>query len=77
MRMKKKRLPGFKPLVTSLPIVGPPDRIGAASSLSAWISPEPRIRPALKASSPLPASETQSLVFEQAAEYKVTTGSRS
>ena len=41
MSMKKKRLPGFKPLVTRPDDCWPPDRSGVVPS--AGISPEPRI----------------------------------
>ena len=59
MRMKKKRLPGFKSLVTSLPIVG------LLIALAWCLQPASAQNPGLtstKASSPLPSPANASLV---------------
>jgi hypothetical protein len=70
MRMEKKRVPGFKPLVTSLTIVG------LLIALAWCLQPASAQNPGLtgtKASSPLPASNA-SLVPSKPAEYKVAIG---
>jgi HlyD family secretion protein len=70
MRMKKKRLPGIKPLVTSLTIVG------LLITLAWCLRPASAQNPGLtstKTSSPLPASNA-SVVSSKPAEYKVTAG---
>ena len=70
MSMEKKRLPGFKPLVTSLTIVGL--LIAVAWCLQPASAQNPGLT-STKTSSPLPASNAD-LVSSKPAEYKVTNG---
>jgi HlyD family secretion protein len=70
MSMEKKRLPGFKPLVTGLTIVSL--LIAAALCLQQASAQNPGLTSA-KTSSPLPASNAGP-VSSKAAEYKVTMG---